>query len=96
VVLDLRKTSSCQGKSASVELSAANHYLFFVPKGVAHGFLSLQDDTIMIYKTSTVHAPAHDAGIRWDSFGFSWPVKTPILSDRDRSFPSWGDFVSPF
>ncbi|MGD1089574.1 MAG: dTDP-4-dehydrorhamnose 3,5-epimerase [Verrucomicrobiota bacterium] len=96
VVLDLRKTSSSHGQSASVELSAANHCLFFVPRGVAHGFLSLHDDTIMIYKTSTVHAPAHDSGIRWDSFGFSWPVKTPILSDRDRSFPPLADFISPF
>jgi dTDP-4-dehydrorhamnose 3,5-epimerase len=96
VVLDLRKASPGFGKFAGIELSAQNHRLFYIPRGVAHGFLSLHDDTIMIYKTSTVHVPTHDAGIRWDSFGFVWPVATPILSERDRLFPALADFNSPF
>ncbi|HUB87956.1 MAG TPA: dTDP-4-dehydrorhamnose 3,5-epimerase [Verrucomicrobiae bacterium] len=96
VILDIRKNSPAFGRSAAVELTAQNHLLFFIPKGFAHGFLSLEDETVMIYKTSTVHAPSHDAGIRWDSFGFQWPVKKPILSDRDNSFPALADFRSPF
>jgi dTDP-4-dehydrorhamnose 3,5-epimerase-like enzyme len=63
---------------------------------MAHGFLALEDDTVVVYKTSTVHSPSHDAGVRWDSFGFVWPVETPILSERDRSFPAMADFNSPF
>jgi len=96
VIVDLRRASPAFGKCASVELSAENRLLFFIPKGFAHGFLALRDDTVMIYKTSTVHAPAHDAGIRWDSFGFHWPEKNPVLSERDRSFPAVADFNSPF
>jgi dTDP-4-dehydrorhamnose 3,5-epimerase-like enzyme len=50
----------------------------------------------MVYKTTTVHTPGCDAGIRWDSFGFSWPKGEPILSERDRSFPGLGAYASPF
>src|ERR1035437_6763131 len=62
VLVDLRKTSPCFRRCASAELSAVNHHLSFIPKGVAHGFLSLDDDSLMVYKTSTFHAPEHDAG----------------------------------
>ena len=96
VVLDLRKGSPDLGKFAGIRLSAQNRQLFFIPKGMAHGFLALEDDTVVVYKTSTVHSPSHDAGVRWDSFGFVWPVETPILSERDRSFPAMADFNSPF
>jgi dTDP-4-dehydrorhamnose 3,5-epimerase/CDP-3, 6-dideoxy-D-glycero-D-glycero-4-hexulose-5-epimerase len=63
---------------------------------LAHGFLSLEDDSTLVYKTSTVHSPEHDAGIRWDSFGFNWDVTAPVLSTRDVAFPSMSDFKSPF
>jgi dTDP-4-dehydrorhamnose 3,5-epimerase len=96
VILDLRKASPRFGEFARVELSAQNRLLVFVPRGIAHGFLALENDAVVVYKTSTVHAPSHDAGIRWDSFGCSWPVENPILSARDRSFPALAAFNSPF
>ena len=96
VVLDLRKNSPTFGRSCARELSAANREMFFIPAGFAHGFLSLEDNTTMVYQTSTVHSPAHDAGVRWDSFGFDWPVKVPVLSERDKNFPALCDFSSPF
>lgn len=96
VLLDLRKASGCYGDSVSVELSVTNRLQLFIPSGIAHGFLSLEDDTIMIYKTSTVHAPAHDAGIRWSSFGYRWPVDAPIVSARDSALTELNDFKSPF
>ena len=97
VLLDLRKGSATYGQSASAELSRENHHQFYIPSGVAHGFLSLDADSVMVYKTSTVHSPAHDAGVRWDSFGYAWPqLENRILSPRDQNFPALAEFVTPF
>lgn len=96
VVLDLRPNSPTRGGTISRELSAANREMFFIPIGFAHGFLSLEDDSLVVYKTDAIHSPEHDLGIAWDSFGFNWPVTHPILSERDRKFPAWPDFKSPF
>jgi dTDP-4-dehydrorhamnose 3,5-epimerase len=96
VVLDLRRNSPTFGRSCARELNAASHEIFFIPIGFAHGFLALEDDSMMLYQTSSVHSPAHDAGVRWDSFGFAWPVENPILSERDRTIPAFRDFSSPF
>ena len=95
VVLDLRsKTKSV--RCISRELSAENREMLFIPTGCAHGFLSLKDDSMVVYQTSTVHSPLHDAGVLWSSFGFDWPVTNPILSERDQRFPALRDFQSPF
>ena len=96
VVLDMRRSSPTFGVSFSRELSAVNRELIFVPVGFAHGFLALEDDTTMVYLTSKEFSPACDAGVRWESFGFNWPVAQPVLSERDRKFPAWPEFVSPF
>lgn len=96
VLVDLRPGSPGYGCFASAELSRENRSQFYIPSGIAHGFLALEDDSVMVYKTTTVHAPSHDAGIRWDSFGFDWGVDSPICSPRDLAFPSMADFVSPF
>ena len=50
----------------------------------------------MVYNVTSEYAPAHDSGVRWDSFGFDWGVQEPVMSERDRSFPALADFVSPF
>lgn len=96
VLLDLRRGSSTFGRFASAELSADNHCQFLIPRGVAHGFLSMCEDSVMIYKTSTVHAPSHDSGILWNSFGFDWGVVSPIVSTRDARLSALSDFASPF
>jgi len=97
VVLDMRRTSPQFGKVFGRELSPENRELLFIPIGFAHGFLSLEDSSLMVYKTDRVHAPEQDKGIAWDSFGFKWPLdQQPIMSDRDRQFPRWPDFQSPF
>ncbi len=88
VVLDLRKDSPMFGRSVARELNATSREMFFIPVGFAHGFLALEDNATMVYQTSTVHSPAHDAGIVWNSFGFDWPVKNPLMSDRDQKFPA--------
>jgi dTDP-4-dehydrorhamnose 3,5-epimerase/CDP-3, 6-dideoxy-D-glycero-D-glycero-4-hexulose-5-epimerase len=95
VLLDLRFGPE-YGRIASVELVAENPSLLFIPKGVAHGFRSMTNKSLMIYKTSTEHRPEYDSGIRWDSFGFDWKCISPILSERDLSHPSFEHFKSPF
>lgn len=96
VILDLRRNSPAFGRYAALELSAENRQILIIPAGIAHGFLSREPHSIMVYKTSTVHSPAHDAGIRWDSFGFDWGLDHPVLSERDAAFPALADFSSPF
>jgi dTDP-4-dehydrorhamnose 3,5-epimerase/CDP-3, 6-dideoxy-D-glycero-D-glycero-4-hexulose-5-epimerase len=96
VLLDLRTTSPTCNMFASAELSRENHNQFFIPRGVAHGFLAMEDESVMVYKTSTVHAPSHDAGVRWDSFGFDWRCVNPIVSNRDGAFPRVENFTFPF
>lgn len=96
VFLDMRKESKTFGQCLSIELSSLNSRSIFLPSGIAHGFLSLEDNSLMVYKTSTIHNPIKDAGISWDSFGFEWPVKSPIISARDLKHPKFADFNSPF
>lgn len=96
VLVDLRKSSKTYGQVASAEFTGENRHMFFIPRGIGHGFLALEDDSVMVYKTSTVHAPSHDAGVRWDSIGFDWGSDRPVTSARDDSFPALREFVSPF
>lgn len=96
VVLDLRKKSDTYGKAIGVELSAQNKYLLYIPVGFGHGFLSLEDESVMIYKTSTVHSPKNDFGIKWNSVDFEWGNIDPIVSKRDDSFITFNNFKSPF
>lgn len=96
VVLDLRRESPTFGQYFSVELSAAEPRALFIPEGLAHGFLSLEAQTITCYLQSSPYSPSHDAGIRYDSFGMHWPEHRPILSERDAAFPEFTEFESPF
>ena len=88
VIVDLRRASTTYGHHFSAELSAENRLGFYIPSGFAHGFLSLTENSLMLYKTTTVHTPSCDAGIRWDSFGYDWRVSNPIISARDASLPA--------
>jgi dTDP-4-dehydrorhamnose 3,5-epimerase/CDP-3, 6-dideoxy-D-glycero-D-glycero-4-hexulose-5-epimerase len=96
VVLDMRHKSSTYGKSYSVLLDNKTRDILFIPVGFAHGFLSLEDNSLMVYKTDAVHAPELDTGIAWNSFGFDWKIASPIMSERDRKFVAWSEFQSPF
>ena len=96
VILDLRKSSPTFGLVESLELSESNRHFLFIPSGFAHGFLSLTEDSVVHYLTGAEHSPKHDKGIRWNSFGFKWPVSNPVVSDRDSELPLFSDFESPF
>jgi dTDP-4-dehydrorhamnose 3,5-epimerase len=96
VLLDLRRDSITFGRSVGLSLSAKNRHIIYVPAGIAHGFLSMEDNSSLIYKTDAVHAPESDLGIHWDSFGFVWPIPPSIVSPRDARHPRLEDFSSPF
>lgn len=95
VLLDIRQGQN-YGKSVSVCLSSESPALLWIPPGIAHGFKSRSDHTIMVYKTSTEYQPSADRGIRWDSFGHDWGAGDHIISDRDCTHPTLSEFVSPF
>jgi len=98
VVVDLRRDSPTFGKSFSVELSAENMTRLFIPRGFAHGYVTLAPDTEFLYKVDAPFAPQADAGIVWNDpdLGVSWPVAEPVLSAKDRLLPRLKDFNSPF
>lgn len=96
VVVDLRKSSCNYGKFHAEELSQYNNHFIYIPKGFAHGFLSLENNSIVNYAQTSEYAPSHDAGIRYDSFGFNWEILNPILSMRDKNHPLLKDFITPF
>lgn len=96
VILDLRKNSSTYGAHYAIELSAENRLGFYIPSGFAHGFLSLTEGSIMLYKTTSVHDPACDSGIRWNSFGYNWGIDNPIMSERDKNHSGLFEITNMF
>jgi dTDP-4-dehydrorhamnose 3,5-epimerase/CDP-3, 6-dideoxy-D-glycero-D-glycero-4-hexulose-5-epimerase len=96
VVLDLRSTSPSFGKYFSVELTEFNRKGVYIGKGFAHGFLSLENDTIVEYHTTTVQNKESEGGIKWDSFGFILPIDNPIVSQRDESFLPFNENLKYF
>ena len=98
VLVDLRKSSVTYGQSCAFELSGKNRHIVHIPVGIAHGFLSLEEKSCLVYKTDSVHAPDHDKGILWNSFGFDWPINISdaVISSRDLSHPVLRDYESLF
>jgi dTDP-4-dehydrorhamnose 3,5-epimerase len=92
VVLDLRPNSSTFMRYTAVELSGASYRALLVPKGCANAFLTLEDETEVIYLVSERYAPAAERGVRWNdpAFRISWPATPAVISDKDRC---WPDFV---
>lgn len=100
VAVDIRKGSPTYGRHVAVELSAENWMQIYVPIGFAHGFCTLTDDTEVLYKVSAEYGPAEEGGVLWNDpdLGIAWPISPDeaILSPRDREWPRFADFQSPF
>lgn len=96
VVVDLREGSPTFGQHRMFTLNARQRNLIYIPPGLAHGFYVLGANATLVYKTTTVHSPEHDSGVRWDSAGIDWPERMPIVSERDRTFPAMSEFRTPF
>ena len=91
VAVDIRKGSPTFGRHVSVTLTAENRRQFFVPRGFAHGFIVLEDDTLFSYKCDNLYCPAADRGMRFDdpALGIEWPrIGVELrLSDKDMRHP---------
>ncbi len=89
VAVDIRKGSPQYGQWVGVELSAENKNQLFIPRGFAHGFITLTDDVEVQYKADNYYAPECDGNIRWNDpdIGVEWPLAPVILSDKDQKAP---------
>jgi dTDP-4-dehydrorhamnose 3,5-epimerase len=92
VIIDLRPDSPTFQQWASVELTAQNHSMLYVPLDFAHGFQTLEDNTEVTYQVSSPYHPESSRGVRWDdpAFGIPWPDANRTIIARDRQYP---DFV---
>lgn len=91
VIVDLRPDSKTFRKWFSVELSADNRRMLYIPEGIAHGFLTLRDNTEVFYQMSEYYAAEYARGVRWNdpAFGIHWPANVMVMSERDRSYPDF-------
>jgi len=96
VIIDLRKKSDTYLEVVSIKLDSNKNNAMYIPKGCAHGFLSLEDHSSLLYKVTSVYNQEADSGILWSSIDFEWDIKTPILSERDKSFSKIENYNSPF
>jgi dTDP-4-dehydrorhamnose 3,5-epimerase len=98
VAVDIRKNSKTYGHYFSVELSEINKIQFWIPPGFAHGFLSLEDETLFAYKCTKNYSPGHEKTILWNDLqlAIDWKETEPIVSSKDTQGIQFSDFNSPF
>lgn len=100
VAVDIREGSPSYGRHVAVELSAENWRQLWVPRGFAHGFLTLEPDTEVLYKVDAEYDAQADGGIAWDdpALAIDWPLPPggPVLSDKDRKAPRLAEIPPPF
>jgi dTDP-4-dehydrorhamnose 3,5-epimerase len=91
VIIDLRPASPTFTQHVAVELNAENRRALYIPRGFSHGFQTLEDDTEVLYQISEPYAPGSARGVRFDdpAFGITWPVRNPIMHERDRYYPDF-------
>jgi dTDP-4-dehydrorhamnose 3,5-epimerase len=93
VIVDLRPGSSTFKRWAAVELTAEGGPMLYVPEGLAHGYLTLEDETETLYLISAPYSPQAARGVRWDdpAFGIEWPHEPRVMSDKDKAWPDFSD-----
>lgn len=98
VAVDIRRDSPYCGRWVAETLSRDNRLMLWIPPGFAHGFVTLEDDTEVLYKTTDEYAPEYERGIIWNdpAIGISWPLDNPIVSEKDRSLPLFMDAENNF
>jgi dTDP-4-dehydrorhamnose 3,5-epimerase len=98
IAVDIRQGSATFGQHVASELSAANWQQLWIPAGFAHGFVTLEEDTEVLYKVDAYYDREADAAIAWNdpALGIDWPVSDPILSDKDRKALKLADIPPPF
>ncbi|MBR0652979.1 dTDP-4-dehydrorhamnose 3,5-epimerase [Roseomonas terrae] len=98
VAVDIRLGSPTYGRYAAEVLSADNWRQLWVPRGFAHGYVTLEPNTEVLYKTDNYYDREADAGIAWDDpdLDIDWSVDTPMLSEKDRTAPRLAEILAPF
>jgi dTDP-4-dehydrorhamnose 3,5-epimerase len=98
VAVDLRKASPTYGEWVAVELNHENKWMYWIPPGFAHGFVTLEDNTVFFYKCTNVYNKESEGSILWNDpdLNIDWKVTNPILSPKDEESPLFKDFISPF
>ena len=91
VAVDLRPDSPTHRRWVGTELSAENLRGLFIPQGVAHGFITLEPDSDVLYQIAPAFRHGHEAGVRWDdpAFGIEWPLAPVLISQRDATYPDY-------
>lgn len=98
VVVDIRKQSPTYGKHFAIKLTEENKKIFWIPKGFAHGFSSLKDNTIFLYKCTDYYNKESEDSIYWNDadLNINWEVENPIISEKDQEKKRFKDFKSKF
>lgn len=97
VAVDIRRGSPTYGQWEGYVLSAQNCVQLYVPVGFAHGFVTLEADSEIVYKCTDYYDPETEGSVRWDSCGIDWPFRgNPTLSVKDANAPAFSEFNSPF
>lgn len=98
VAVDIRKSSPTYKKYIIEELSAANQCMMWIPPGFAHGFVTLEDDTLFLYKCTNHYNKHSESGFRWDDIilNIDWGITTPIVSAKDRQLPLFNEALNLF
>jgi len=98
VAVDLRVGSPTYGRHQKVLLTGENRWQFWVPEGFAHGFLTLEPETVFCYKCTDIYSSDHEGSLRWDDsdLGIDWGIDRPLISPKDAAAGSFSEFESPF
>ena len=98
VIVDIRNDSPTFGQWEGFQLSESNFLMLYVPRGFAHGFITIEDNTEFQYKCDNFYDQASEGGIIWNdpTLKIDWPITDPILSEKDKLHPKFEDFNSPF
>jgi dTDP-4-dehydrorhamnose 3,5-epimerase len=98
VVVDIRKKSPTYGQFYSITLTGENNLMLWIPPGFAHGFETLEDNTLFLYKCTNLYNKASEGGLFYkdETIGINWQSNNPIVSDKDLVLPLLKDFISPF
>lgn len=95
VIIDLRSSSATYQKWFAAQLDEENGKMLYIPKGFAHGFQTLANDTEVFYQMSQFYSAGHASGVRWNdpAFSISWPEDERTILDRDRNYPDFGETI---
>lgn len=98
IAVDIRRNSPTYGQHHKVLLTAENKKMFWIPPGFAHGFLTLEDNTIFSYKCTEVYAPKSEGSVLWNDqeLNIDWEIENPSLSEKDENAPTFSELKTEF